>query len=159
MEATTTRASTVIRSMPTSETRTQASMTMPLSRTRSRTSMRLVPPAARSTAMLCSCCRAPLPLATGRRPARRQRLDLALELPHLHLQLRRVQLTAALAARRQVPVVPPPIETNLLRFVERAHEQPDPDGEELDFGEGNLDVAGDDQPLVQHAIEDVHESG
>ena len=44
MDATTTRASTVIRSMPTSETRTQASMTMPLSSTRSRTSMRLVPP-------------------------------------------------------------------------------------------------------------------
>src|SRR2546425_819257 len=35
--------------MPTSETRTQASMTMPLSSTRSRTSMRLLLPAARST--------------------------------------------------------------------------------------------------------------
>src|ERR1700704_1645018 len=43
------RASTVIKSIPTSETRTQASMTMPLSSTRSRTSIRLVPPAARST--------------------------------------------------------------------------------------------------------------
>ena len=31
MDATTTRASTVIRSMPTSDTRTQASMTTPLS--------------------------------------------------------------------------------------------------------------------------------
>src|ERR687886_2159386 len=49
IDATTTRASTVIRSMPTSETRTHASMTMPLSRTRSRTSIRLVPPGARST--------------------------------------------------------------------------------------------------------------
>src|SRR6185312_12553757 len=49
IDATTTRASTVIRSMPTSETRTHASTTMPLSRTRSRTSMRLVPPGARST--------------------------------------------------------------------------------------------------------------
>src|SRR5436190_667799 len=39
MEATTIRASTVIRSMPTSETRTQASTTMPLSRIRSRTSI------------------------------------------------------------------------------------------------------------------------
>src|SRR5205807_9523064 len=49
MEATTMRASTVIRSIPTSETRTHASMTMPLSSTRSRTSIRLVPPGARST--------------------------------------------------------------------------------------------------------------
>jgi hypothetical protein len=38
-----------MRSIPTSETRTHASMTIPLSRTRSRTSIRLVPPAARST--------------------------------------------------------------------------------------------------------------
>src|SRR5438874_9642004 len=49
IDATTTRASTVIRSIPTSETRTHASMTIPLSSTRSRTSIRLVPPAARST--------------------------------------------------------------------------------------------------------------
>src|SRR6266850_7145260 len=51
MEATTTRASTVIRSMPTSEMRTQASITMPLSSTRSSTSMRLDPPDTRSTAI------------------------------------------------------------------------------------------------------------
>src|SRR4051794_21439540 len=38
--------------MPTRETRTHASMTIPLSSTRSSTSMRLVPPAARSTAIL-----------------------------------------------------------------------------------------------------------
>src|SRR2546422_11673073 len=43
MEATVTRASTVIRSIPTSETRTHASMTIPLSRTRSSTSMTLLP--------------------------------------------------------------------------------------------------------------------
>src|SRR3954452_22206987 len=52
IEATTMRASTVMRSIPTSDTRTHASMTIPLSSTRSRTSMRLVPPGARSTAML-----------------------------------------------------------------------------------------------------------
>src|SRR6188508_3007136 len=49
MDATTTLASTVIRSIPTRDTRTQASITIPLSSTRSRTSIRLVPPAARST--------------------------------------------------------------------------------------------------------------
>src|SRR5437868_6109510 len=52
IDATTTRASTVMRSMPTSDTRTHASMTIPLSRTRSRTSMRLVPPDVRSTGIV-----------------------------------------------------------------------------------------------------------
>src|SRR5437016_3631374 len=51
MDATTTRASTVIRSMPTKEIRTQASITMPLSNTRSNTSIRLEPPDTRSTAI------------------------------------------------------------------------------------------------------------
>src|SRR5437588_10225181 len=51
MDATTTRASTVIRSIPTKEIRTQASITMPLSNTRSNTSIRLEPPDTRSTAI------------------------------------------------------------------------------------------------------------
>ena len=53
IDATTTRASTVTRSMPTSDTRTYASITIPLSSTRSRTSIRLVPPGALSTAIAC----------------------------------------------------------------------------------------------------------
>src|SRR5438874_4173716 len=51
IDATTTLASTVIRSIPTSEMRTQASITIPLSSTRSSTSIRLDPPDTRSTAM------------------------------------------------------------------------------------------------------------
>src|SRR5690348_6566255 len=51
MDATTTRASTVIRSIPTREILTQASITIPLSSTRSRTSIRLEPPDTRSTAI------------------------------------------------------------------------------------------------------------
>src|SRR6185312_9497442 len=51
MDSTTTRASTVIKSIPTREIRTQASITMPLSSTRSRTSIRLDPPDTRSTAI------------------------------------------------------------------------------------------------------------
>src|SRR5437764_13406139 len=51
MDATTTRASTVIRSIPTKEIRTKASITMPLSNTRSNTSIRLEPPDTRSTAI------------------------------------------------------------------------------------------------------------
>src|SRR6185436_650670 len=112
------RASTVIRSIPTSETRTQASMTMPLSRTRSRTSMRLVPPAARSTAILCSCCPRPLPLPLPSfRRSGRQGVDLALELPQLGLELFGAELGPPLPARRQVPIVPPPIETDFLGLV------------------------------------------
>src|ERR1051325_10017047 len=51
IDATTMRASTVTRSMPTNETRTHASITIPLSRTRSRTSMRELPLGVRSTAI------------------------------------------------------------------------------------------------------------
>ena len=51
IDATTMRASTVTRSIPTSETRTHASITIPLSRTRSSTSMRELPLGVRSTAM------------------------------------------------------------------------------------------------------------
>src|SRR5215472_18631206 len=73
IDATTTRASTVIRSMPTRETRTHASITMPLSSTRSRTSMRLVPPVVLSTGIAHPPCR--------------QRSDLALEQADLLAQL------------------------------------------------------------------------
>src|SRR6185436_8759724 len=78
IEATTTRASTVMRSIPTSETRTQASMTMPLSSTRSRTSMRLVPPEALSTGiqllliLLATVLLSTLPGGTGCGPANDQ---------------------------------------------------------------------------------------
>jgi len=51
IDATTMRASTVIKSMPTRESRTQASITIPLSRTRSRTSITLLPAGVRSTAI------------------------------------------------------------------------------------------------------------
>src|SRR5207245_10560843 len=49
MDAPTTHPSIWIRSMPTSDTRPQPSMTTPLSRTRSRTSMKLLLPGLRST--------------------------------------------------------------------------------------------------------------
>ena len=88
-----------------------------------------------------------------------KRLHFPFELPHLRLQLLGARRWPALPARRQVPVVPPPVEADLLGLVERADEQPDPDGEQLDFGQRHLDVAGDDQPLVEHAIEHVDEPG
>src|SRR5689334_4706222 len=124
MEATTTRASTVIRSMPTSETRTQASITMPLSSTRSSTSMRLVPPEALSTGICptpcwlrpVAACRA---LAPRRRRPASQRFHLPLQQAHLMAELLFLQLHL-LPPRRQVLIVAPPVEADLLRLVDGA---------------------------------------
>src|SRR5437763_816583 len=115
IDATTTRASTVMRSIPTSETRTHASMTIPLSSTRSRTSMRLVPPAARSTGIEHSL------FQRGRAPPH-QRRQLTLERAHLFLQLL-VLRRERLLAGREVMIELPPIETDLLRLVDRADEE------------------------------------
>src|SRR5512138_2694985 len=116
MDATTTRASTVIRSIPTRDTRTHASITIPLSSTRSRTSIRLVPPAARSTGIRHSLNRAALP-DRRRRSTARQRRQLPFECTDLlaqHFILRRQRLLAW----RQVMVEFPPVEANLLGFVD-----------------------------------------
>src|SRR5688500_7692637 len=119
MDATTTRASTVIKSIPTRETRTHASMTIPLSRTRSRTSIRLVPPAARSTAIV----KAPYSFLSVRRvpgtTAGRfgQRRQPAFHQSQLFPQLE-VLLHDLLTPRRQVTVVLPPVETDLFRLVD-----------------------------------------
>src|SRR5437867_10156900 len=88
--------------------------------------------------------------------ARRERSDLALEQPHLAAQLL-VLRGQTIAVRGQVGVVLPPVEADLLRLVDGAHDQTNPDGEQFDFGEGNLDVAGHDQALVENPVEDVDE--
>ena len=121
--------------------------------------MRLVPPAAVQLPFCAPAVRRRVDYRLRRAGlAADKRFDLALELLNLRLQLLGPELAAALAARRQVAVVTPPVETDLLRLVQRADEQSDADGEKLDFREGDLDVARDHQPLVQHAIEDVDES-
>src|SRR6185436_7854003 len=112
MDATTTRASTVIRSIPTSEMRTHASITMPLSRTRSRTSMRLLPPAVRSTTATAhpsfGCCAHSLQLLLELRDARLQPRDLV-----------------ARAIARETRFVPPPVQPDLFGLVDRADQEPD----------------------------------
>jgi len=52
----------------------------------------------------------------------------------------------------------PPVQTDLLGLVDRAHEQPNLDREQLDVREVDLDVAGNHEPLVEHPIEDVDET-
>src|SRR5438067_3660126 len=157
IDATTPRASTVMRSMPTSETRTHASMTIPLSRTRSRTSMRLVPPAARSTGIGHSSSH--FFLRRGRnRSASGDGGEPALERADLFLQFL-VFSRQHLFARRKVMIGTPPIEPDLLSLVDRTDQQTNADREQLDFRKRNLDVAGDDKALVQHAVEYFDESG
>src|SRR5436309_1547352 len=182
IEATTTRASTVIRSMPTREIRTHASMTMPLSRIRSRTSMRLVPPGALSIAMSlpsytgtavdsASDGRTPPPLSLmtprpGRstapgRPAAAGLLQRCRQPAYLFFQRRDarseigIHLTRHPRDTTQGGIVTPPIQPYLLGLVKGAHQQPDLDREQLDIGQRDFDVASDDQALVQNAIEDV----
>src|SRR5687767_2427575 len=155
IDATTTRASTVIKSIPTRDTRTHASMTIPLSRTRSRTSIRLVPPAARSTAIVTAPYWFLLRTSSG---SPRQRREPAFHHPQLLAQLQ-VLLHHLLASRRQMTVVLPPIETDLLCLVDRTNHQPDADRQQLDFGQRDLDVAGHDQTLVQHAVKHIDKPG
>src|SRR2546423_1113628 len=228
MEATTTRASTVIRSMPTSEMRTQASMTMPLSSTRSSTSIKLVPPGVLSTGMwsflssekgskLRSASggggraefydfnasnfsrgdfgapdskgaagetethlgRGTFPALARRAFARGARLRvftraatrgfdargrggqfsyLALERRDALAQFDVLGLGGG-GARRQVRVVAPPVQADLLGLVNRADEQTDLERQKLDVRQRDLDVARDDQPLVEDAVEHVNQAG
>jgi len=55
-------------------------------------------------------------------------------------------------------IVFPPVEPDLLRLVDRADDQPDPDCEELDFRQRNFDVTCDRQSLVENAIKNVDEA-
>src|SRR5262249_31762063 len=164
-EAMTTRASTVRMSIPTSATQTQTSMTTPLSRMRSTTSARFVPPTL-SIAMgdsLCSpfACRAPCArsseLHAGTERLAGQRSDLQLERSHF-LSQRVALCRAKLPARRKAPIELPPVEAELLGLAQRADEQPDPDGEQLDFGERDLDVSCDHESLVEDTVENLHET-
>ena len=46
-------------------------------------------------------------------------------------------------AGSQMGIALPPVEPDLLGLVEGAHDEPDADGEQLDFRQRNPDVAGD----------------
>src|SRR5215207_10507681 len=151
--------------MPTKETRTHASMTIPLSSTRSRTSMRLVPPEARSTGIrLPPGCL--LSTGPGGPAARARRLRLVLHRQGSHPGLQKTDLLPeSLVLERQPPgadrevrVLAPPIQPDLLRLVDGTDEEPDADGEELDLGERNADVAGDHEALVEDAVQNVDQT-
>src|SRR5687767_12591903 len=113
-----------MRSMPTRETRTHASITIPLSSTRSRTSIRLVPPAARSTGISLLYLRQ----ASRGRPSPRQRQQPPLKHANLLLQLF-IFGRERLLTRGQVMVELPPVQSDLLGLIDRTDEQANPDRE------------------------------
>ena len=55
-------------------------------------------------------------------------------------------------------IVHPPVEANLARLVQRADDQANAYGEQLDFGERDLDISADEQSLIQNPIQDLDES-
>src|SRR5712691_8395522 len=56
-------------------------------------------------------------------------------------------------------VVLPPVEPNLFSLVDRTDQQANANRKELDFSERHLDVARDDETLVEHTIENVDQPG
>src|SRR3954470_2644068 len=52
----------------------------------------------------------------------------------------------------------PPVDPDLLRLVDRGDDQPQLDRQQLDVEQVDLDVAGDHDPLVEDAFEDVGEA-
>ena len=73
------------------------------------------------------------------------------------LQLSRSQRRVR-RARRQTRIAAPPVETDLLGLVDRAHQQPYLDRQQLDVREIDFDIAGDDQALIEDAVEDIYQA-
>ena len=67
-------------------------------------------------------------------------------------------MAATCCPRAQSRVCPPPVHSDLLCLVNGADEKANLNGEELDVGEIDLDVADHDEALVEHTIEDVDET-
>src|SRR3954447_17515138 len=86
----------------------------------------------------------------------RQRLEPLLETAQALLQLLVLGLQLARVAR-EARVGLPPVDAHLLRLVDRGDEQPQLDREQLDVEQVDLDIAGDDDAFVEHALEDVGE--
>ena len=85
----------------------------------------------------------------------REGCDLAFQDAQLPAQV--LGIIGGPSAGSQVTIVLPPVEPDLLSLVDRANDQPDPDREELDFGERDLDISGDGESLVQHPVKHIDE--
>src|SRR4051812_13037550 len=69
-----------------------------------------------------------------------------------------VRQHAANGRRGQPRIVAPPVQTDLLRLVDGAYQQANLNGEQLDVRQVDLDVTGDDKPLVEHPVQNVDET-
>src|SRR5262249_8478530 len=58
----------------------------------------------------------------------------------------------------EMTIVFPPVESDLLGFVDGADDQSDPDRQELDFRQRHFDVTGDGQSLVENSVQDIDEA-
>ena len=56
---------------------------------------------------------------------------------------------------RETGIMAPPVQADLLGFIDRTHEQAYLYREQLDVGQIDLDVTSNYQAFVEHAIEDV----
>src|SRR5215207_3451265 len=86
-----------------------------------------------------------------------EQAELALEPVEALAQLLVLPLELARVAA-QGGVGLPPADAHFLRLVDRRDEQPEPDRQQLDVEQVDLDVAGDDDALVEHPLEHVGEA-
>jgi len=50
----------------------------------------------------------------------------------------------------------PPVQADLLGFVDGTNQQPDANSKQLDVGQGHAYIARDDKTFVQNPVEDVN---
>src|SRR4051794_33169620 len=123
--------------------------------------------ASRSTATASASARA---MSSGARSAAQRSSGsataLALRQPLLDSLEALAQLLVLLLERRptlfrvealQRRVALPPVDAHLTGAVDRGDQQPKLDRQQLDVEQVDLDVAGDDDALVEHPFEDVRE--
>ena len=101
--------------------------------------------------------RAPAERSSLRASLLRESFQRALDPIQSSLQLTRGERTVR-RARRQAWIAPPPVQSDLLGFVDRANKKPYLNREELDVRKVDLYVAGNDQSLVEDAVENVDQS-
>src|SRR4051812_15785176 len=101
----------------------------------------------------------PLEMPGGRRGRSGQRLDAPLEGAELALELLVLGREVAARRAREVRIAPPPVHPDLLCLVDRADDEADTDGEQLDLGQRDADVARDQKALVEDTVQHVDQAG
>src|SRR4051794_16801669 len=113
---------------------------------------------ARACATTSPTSSAAIAASAARRSASRTVAHLPLELLEAIAQVAVLldELAPGLARQRGIGL--PPVDAHLARPVDRRDEQPELDGQQLDVEQIDLDVAGDDDALVEPPLEDVGEA-